>query len=270
MAGIIDEDAFEVGALFQSEADVATKLFARARKDIPSAGEIAQIAIRHGLGSKVADKPYLKDNFSALVTGIQIEAYNLYLDSERKSCGRVLGQLIEQHANSREDASVRNAVIDRFFALDRFFLSLTQGRRARAGKTFEAVVTALFNALEYPYTPQPLIAGSQPDYVLPSLDHYTNFATDCIIFTCKRTLRERWRQIVTEGMAGQAFFLATIDEQLTSNELDRMKSRNVIVVVPKTLKLSRYVSFLNVISFEAFFDHHLDPAILRWKANGAI
>ena len=27
---------------------------------------------------------------------------------------------------------------------------------------------------------------------------------------------------------------------------------------------------MNVVSFETFFDHYLDPAIVRWKANGTI
>jgi hypothetical protein len=89
-------------------------------------------------------------------------------------------------------------------------------------------------------------------------------------FTCKRTLRERWRQVVTEGLTGQAFYLATIDEGISVPELTRMRERNVIVVVPEAIKSSYYLTQLNVISFENFFDHHLDPALGRWKANSVI
>jgi hypothetical protein len=71
-------------------------------------------------------------------------------------------------------------------------------------------------------------------------------------------------------MAGQAFFLATIDEGLSKPELKRMQLRNVIVVVPKAIKDRHYSNTLNVIGFEAFFEHHLDPAMARWTANGAI
>ncbi|MEE4348882.1 MAG: type II restriction endonuclease [Pacificimonas sp.] len=255
---------------FKAESLSARKLFSNAKKMIPSATDIAAAAISQALSDRLTDREYLKSNFSDLVSDIQIAAYNAYLSHERKACGEVLGQLIDEQLQAGVSASVKHAVTDRFFTLDRFFLSLTQSRRVRAGKAFEAVVTALFDALGYPHTPQPVIGESQPDYVLPSIEHYENFSTDCLIFTCKRTLRERWRQVVTEGMAGQAFFLATIDEGLSKPELKRMQLRNVIVVVPKAIKDRHYSNTLNVIGFEAFFEHHLDPAMARWTANGAI
>ena len=113
-------------------------------------------------------------------------------------------------------------------------------------------------------------ARARPDYVLPSLEWYREYASDCIILTCKRTLRERWRQIVTEGATGQSFFLATIDEQLSGPELRRMQDRRVVVVVPERIRADRYPEVRNAISFETFFTHHLDPAMERWKAGGAL
>ncbi|HZL68556.1 MAG TPA: type II restriction endonuclease [Candidatus Limnocylindrales bacterium] len=86
---------------------------------------------------------------------------------------------------------------ENFYALDRFFLGLTQGRRPRAGAAFELVIRRLFVALNYPFTSQAVING-QPDFILPSVEHFRKNAMDAIIFTVKRTLRERWRQIVTE------------------------------------------------------------------------
>lgn len=255
---------------FEKEARVAKALFAKAKRKIPSASEIAEKAIESALSGKLSDSDYLKSNFSELVSKVQVDAYNIYLTYEKQACGEVLGELIEDELQKTDIEMISTAVADRFFALDRFFLSLTQSRRTRAGKAFEAVVSALFDALGYPHTFQPIIGESQPDYVLPSIEHYKNYATDCLIFTCKRTLRERWRQIVTEGMAGQAFFLATIDEKISVNELSRMKSRNVIVVVPNFLANDKYRGILNVISFEKFFDQHLDPAISRWKKNNII
>lgn len=259
-----------VADLFEREAAAARTLFASARQNLPSARELAETAIAKALGSKVSDEEFIKDNFSELVSVIQVQAYHAYLEAERLACGTVLASMIKQQIEDGVSDSLEDAVSARFFTFDRFFLSLTQSRRTRAGSTFEAVVSTLFKALSYPHTAQPQIAGSTPDYVLPSIEHYAAFATDCMIFTCKRTLRERWRQVVTEGMTGQAFFLATIDEGLSPTELARMKDRNVIVVVPRVLKVSAYPTALNVISFESFFDHHLDPAIVRWKASGAL
>lgn len=95
---------------------------------------------------------------------------------------------------------------------------------------------------------------------------------DCIIFTAKRTLRERWRQIVTEGTRGLGFYLATIDEKVSKNALDEMKKHRIYLVVPERIKStnSEYNKAENVITFEDFFKYHLDPSVERWKAKKII
>ncbi len=94
----------------------------------------------------------------------------------------------------------------------------------------------------------------------------------CVIFTVKRTLRERWRQIVTEGTRGLGFYLATIDEDVSGRDLGEMIQSRINLVVPIRIKGIRqeYEEAPNVISFENFFRFHLDPALDRWRAAGAI
>jgi EcoRII C terminal len=254
-----------------TEDEHAKAIFAIARNNIPSSSAIANAAIATILGANIKNKDFIKSNFSSLVNDVQIEAYRAYQSSEGVACGKAIEDyFLRLLPDQPSAADVFQLMRERFLILDRFFLSLTQSRRTRAGAAFEIVVTTLFTVLEYPHTSQPEIAESRPDYILPSIDHYKKFATDCIVFTCKRTLRERWRQVITEGMTGQAFFLATIDEKLSRQELHRMKDRSVIVVVPTDLKTSNYPDQLNVIGFEDFFEHHLDPAIKRWRASKVI
>jgi hypothetical protein len=95
---------------------------------------------------------------------------------------------------------------------------------------------------------------------------------DCVVFTVKRTLRERWRQIVTEGARGPGFFLATIDESIAARDLQEILDSRIILVVPRRVKESRadYASAMNVVTFKFFFEHHLDPAMRRWAASGVI
>ena len=93
---------------------------------------------------------------------------------------------------------------------------------------------------------------------------------DCIVFTAKRTLRERWRQIVTEGTRGLGFFLATIDDGVSQNQLDEMKRNRIYLVCPKHIKDDFYREAINVITFSSFFEDHLDPAMKRWKKSGVI
>lgn len=158
-----------------------------------------------------------------------------------------------------------------FYALDRFFLGLTQGRRPRAGGAFELLIKELFVRLQYPFSPQPIIDG-QPDFILPSIEYFRKNPPDAIIFTVKRTLRERWRQIVTEGTRGLGFFLATIDEEVAERDLEAMLQSRIHMVVPTRIKILRpdYEAAMNVITFEHFFQFYLDPAMERWRAAGVI
>lgn len=78
-----------------------------------------------------------------------------------------------------------------------------------------------------------------------------------------------WANSAAEGVTGQ-FFLATVDDQLSVQQIDAMKEKNVVLVVPAGLKNTGYKDRMNVVSFETFLDHYLDPAIMRWKANGTI
>ena len=121
------------------------------------------------------------------------------------------------------------------------------------------------------FSEQPVING-KPDFLLPSAGHYQENATDCILFTVKRTLRERWRQVTTEGTRGNTYFLATIDESKSQNELGEMLDNRVFLVCPYEIKQrnEKYRLAQNVLSFQDFFQDYLDPAMERWKRNGVI
>lgn len=102
---------------------------------------------------------------------------------------------------------------------------------------------------------------------MPGRKHYDTNPMDCIIFTVKTTVRERWRQIVTEGTSGLGFFLATVDKSISENQLAEMLRNRIYIVVSLDLKKSvaHYNTAADVISFEQFFRDQLDPAVKRWK-----
>jgi hypothetical protein len=120
--------------------------------------------------------------------------------------------------------------------------------------------------------PAPSITCGNPDFVLPSVKHYKENPLDSIIFTAKRSLRERWRQITSEGEKGTAFFLATIDENVTEKDLRTMQTKKIFLVVPARLKteIERYAMAPAVLTFEDFFLNYLDPAMARWRRSGTI
>lgn len=214
---------------------------------------------------------YIKSNFSALVSEIESSAYELYKKYEKDTGTGALVRHFDLDKKEILSATLVESLKVSFGDLNMFFLSLGQSRKSRAGKTFEIIIKRLFKSLDYPFDEQVVING-KPDFLLPGEKHYREHGADCIIFTAKRTLRERWRQIVTEGIRGQGFFLATIDDKVTESGLKEMKNNRIYLVVPTHLKesINHYKNALNVLPFEVFFKHHLDPAMQRWKENGVI
>lgn len=237
-----------------------------------SPSQVVEEALKRKLLPPHNTPSYIKHHFSRLVEDIQIDAYHIYLAAQKtigqKTIEKALSDKLPE--NAHRDAVIKE-VLDMFEDLDRFYLSLTQSRRMRAGSAFEIILKTLFKNLDYPFDEQQVING-KPDFLMPSRKHYDKNPLDCIIFTAKRSLRERWRQIVTEGTRGLGFYLATIDEGISENQLQEMLNHRIYLVVPVGIKskVQHYTDAPNVITYEEFFKHHLDPALARWKDKRVI
>ena len=242
------------------------KLFDIFKKVMLTPDEIVELALREIIPHKITDD-YIKKNFSRLVERLSSAAYDQYLKVQKHEGEAALKEYLEEKISS-DDSSKKaiEMVVSCFEEFDRFYLSLSQSRKQRAGSAFEDIIKTLFKRLSYPFDEQIVING-KPDFLMPGEKHYKSNAMDCIIFTAKRTLRERWRQIVTEGTRGLGFYLATIDDGVSESQLDEMKHNRIYLVLPVSLKkaILHYSEAYNVISFEEFFKNHLDPAVKRWK-----
>ena len=94
---------------------------------------------------------YAKSHFSSLVEKLQIDAYNVYL-KEQKHYGQIaindyLVSSVPKNASANKAISVAALSFEEF---DRFFLSLTQSRRQRAGSAFEDIIKTLFKKHQRP------------------------------------------------------------------------------------------------------------------------
>lgn len=249
-----------------------SELLVEFKKNIPSPTDIARSAIDTGLSGNKGKPDFIKKNFSHLVEQLQVDAYNIYLVAQKKAWKKAIARFCA--SNLDKNAKLDEVVAflqERLKDFDGFFLSVSQSRRSRAGSTFEDIMHELFKRLDYPFDEQQIING-KPDFLMPGRAYYDKNAPECIIFTAKRTLRERWRQIVIEGTKSRGFFLATIDEDVSESGLDQMKNNKIYLVVPSRLKgkIPHYTEAPNVISFEDFFEDYLDPAMRRWKKAGII
>ncbi|XKH01819.1 hypothetical protein LG325_03325 [Marinobacter nauticus] len=231
-------------------------LFEKVKSGIPTNDQLGKMVADEILTERSPEE--VKDNFSFYVNEIHDRIYRRYLEAEYAAGQAVIDELIE-----------RDGTVD-FNEIKDMMKSLGQSRISRAGKAFEAIFTGLFYKLSYPYSDQVNIDGAKPDFVMPSEEYFRQNPLDSIIFTAKRTLRERWRQVVTEANKGYGFFLATFDDKISANQIDQAARHKIFIVVTDTMKNAKphYRDAFNVLTFEDFFKRYLDPAMTRWADAG--
>lgn len=95
--------------------------------------------------------------------------------------------------------------------LREIFLSISQSRKQRGGRDFELQIGKLFELMGIPY--QKIKRAYRVDFMLPSDDAFRRNPTAAAIASAKRTLRERWREVVEElqAMRSPNIFLVTAD-----------------------------------------------------------
>ncbi len=154
-------------------------------------------------------------------------------------------------------------------------LSSTNSRRARAGGTFEMLIEKSLDIFNYPYQNQSSLGtefynsnriGKKVDLIIPGRKAYEQRRTACGIVSAKTTLRERWQEVVEELNRSNVrhIYLATLDEGITSNQIDIMKEYNITLIVRKSEKLSKFSKAGNVESFETFFNITIPHLLEVW------
>lgn len=238
---------------------------------MPSAMAVAEAAAAHCLGDRAGDAPWLKAHFSVIAETALLSAHEYYLEAQRQAAraafNSVLVPMVGERASAGELAGI---LADNFHSIDRFFGSLGQGRHPHIVKTFELLVCKLL-ACAYPGAVQSVLRG-QPDFILPSIEHIRRAPAECFVFSVKKNLRDRWRQMVCDTSRPHGYYVATLDEEIPKAELFDMQAAQFYVVVTDRLKNARhdYQMSPNVITFEDFCSQHADPAIERWRSAGIV
>lgn len=156
-----------------------------------------------------------------------------------------------------------STIVKGFPGLDRLFLSASQQRKSRAGRSFESHLSAMLVDGRIRFEEQAILGGRRPDFVLP--DKKTISAAnrrdylDALILSAKTTLRERWKQVTHERF-NCAIFLATVDDRVSNQALDDLAKAEITLVVPESLKEgdeAAYHKHDNVISFRSLFDQQI-------------
>jgi hypothetical protein len=151
------------------------------------------------------------------------------------------------------------AAVRGFPQLDAVFLSASQQRKTRAGRSFEHHISAALTGGRIRFEEQAVTGGRRPDFVIPDartlrLGANRNW-NSALVLAAKTTLRERWKQVSSEGLHC-ATFLATVDDRVPRSTINELALAGITLVVPESLKMSKVADYQraeHVITFRDFF-----------------
>lgn len=112
-------------------------------------------------------------------------------------------------------------------------------RKSRAGKSLEHHLSSLFTGNSITFTPQAVTEGNKKtDFIFPSVESYhdASFPVDKLAsLAAKTTCKDRWRQVLNEAdrLRSKNKFLCTLQQGISSAQLEEMKSEKVVLVVPE-------------------------------------
>jgi hypothetical protein len=140
--------------------------------------------------------------------------------------------------NARYGAKVQKG----FTSVDSFVVlanKVLNRRKSRAGKSLEHHLAEIFDKNHIAYTPQATTEGNKkPDFIFPSEEAYhdASFSIEKLCsLAAKTTCKDRWRQILNEGdrFRDRTKYLCTMQQGISSAQMDEMEAENVVLVVPK-------------------------------------
>lgn len=202
-----------------------------------------KLAIQEFIDSLDVDFP-ASDVMSAAARAIEEKAYNhteyILTDPDEK----VISWTNMEYTLFRalEYARYGEVITKGFQSVDEFVRvanAVLNRRKSRAGKSLEHHLAAIFDGNGIEYSSQAVTEGNKkPDFLFPSQEAYHDydFSTDYIIsLAAKTTCKDRWRQVLNEAdrLRDKPKYLCTLQQGISSAQMDEMQAENVILVVPK-------------------------------------
>lgn len=132
--------------------------------------------------------------------------------------------------------AAEGADVDGFLS---FSLSVQNRRKARAGQALENHLEAVFQAQGIRY-----LRGAEtenrnkPDFLFPGQAEYRDPAFPAARLTmlgAKSTLKDRWRQVLSEAVRIEEKHLLTLEPGISENQTDEMQAKKLQLVVPQRL-----------------------------------
>lgn len=167
-----------------------------------------------------------------------IEKVQLNPDDKLLDWTEVEYRLFRALEHERYGTIIKNGFSD----VDKFIEMANQvlnRRKSRAGKSLEHHLSSLFTGNNITFTPQAITEGNKkPDFIFPSIELYHDNSypvSKLASLAAKTTCKDRWRQVLNEAdrLRSENKFLCTLQQAISSAQLEEMKNEKVILVIPK-------------------------------------
>jgi hypothetical protein len=120
-----------------------------------------------------------------------------------------------------------------------FSLSVQNRRKARAGQALENHLEAVFQAQGIRYARGAQTENrNKPDFLFPGEVDYANPEFPDARLTmlgAKSTLKDRWRQVLSEARRIEHKHLLTLETGISENQTDEMQAKSLQLVIPRRL-----------------------------------
>ncbi|WP_417590940.1 type II restriction endonuclease [Parasphingorhabdus sp.] len=121
----------------------------------------------------------------------------------------------------------------------KFSLTVQNRRKSRAGHALENHLDAAFKEFGLKYQRGALTENrNRPDFLFPGQVEYHDPefpSSQLLMLGAKSTLKDRWRQVLSEAERIDQKHLLTLEPGISENQTDEMQAKSLRLVVPKKL-----------------------------------
>ncbi|MCB1324313.1 MAG: hypothetical protein H7A21_17230 [Spirochaetales bacterium] len=142
-------------------------------------------------------------------------------------------------------------------------LEIINRRKSRAGRSLENHLAYIFDRFGLSYGTNEITEGrKRPDFLFPGINEYHDptFPTDRLLcLGAKTTCKDRWRQVLSEADRLGTIHLFTLQQGISSAQLEEMHGAGVVPVIPADFhKLCRPEDRSRLLDLRSFLELALE------------
>ncbi len=227
-----------------------TPIVTAALETIPDVDIIVDETIERLKKTKILTPEKVTSNFSDALATLEKTAEVVYREYELKALEKLKEKCIEKLG---KDTTLKETLDYAFPLVKEFEFRAGQARKTRGGHTFEKAVPLLLQKMliqcEKPTGEDATDTFRQVDLIAPSVQLAKEKPDQAIYISAKRTLRERWKQVVDEKILGYVYLItnSTDKRDLTESKINSIKEHKIIIYVQDSVKNWSYLKNENFV-----------------------